>query len=91
MIVTTKHGEYDCHDIERKERRKLLKKAKKVFVDQDPDEIHDLCDEFSLIAFKDDKGVDKALKGLTAIQEDEVLVSIVCQYLGLDQEKMTGD
>ena len=90
MIVETKHGEFKCREIGRKERRKLLKRAKKVFIDQEPDKIHDLCDEFALIAFKDDKGIDKALEGLTAIQEDEVLVQLVCDYMGLDPEKQTG-
>ena len=75
----------------RKERRKWLKKAKKVFKDQDPDKIHDLCDEFAIIAFKDDKGIEKALKELSAIQEDEVLIQIVCEYMGVDLGKLTGD
>ena len=91
MIVETKHGEFECREIGRKERRKLLRTAKKVFVEQDADQIHDLCDEFALIAFKDDKGIEKALKGLTALQEDEVLVKIVCDYMGIDPEKQIGD
>ena len=91
MVSNTKHGEFECRDIGRKERRKWLKKAKKVFIKQDPDEIHDICDEFALIAFKDDKGVDKALSGLTALQEDEVLIQIVCDYLGITQGKQSGD
>ena len=91
MIVNTKYGEFNCEDINRKERRKWLKKAKKVFKDQEPDAIHDLCDEFAIIAFKDDKGIEKALKELSAIQEDEILIQIVCEYMGVDLGKLTGD
>ena len=88
MKVNTKHGEFDCRDITRAERRNHLKRVKKTFAKQDSDELHDLCDEFGEIAFKN---VDEALKGLSAIQEDEVLVSVVCAYMGIDLEKQTGD
>ena len=87
MIVNTKNGEFECRDITRAERRKHLKKVKKAFAHQDSDELHDLCDEFGKIAFKD---IDESLKGLSALQEDEVLVSVVCAYMGIDLEKQIG-
>ena len=87
MIVHTDHGEFDCRDISRTERRKHYKKVKKAFTKQDTDELHDICDDFAKIAFKN---VDKSLEGLTALQEDEVLVAVVCGYMGVDLEKQTG-
>jgi len=87
MKVNTDHGEFECRDITRVERRKHYKKVKLAFAKQDPEDLHDLCDEFAKIAFKD---IDESLKGLTALQEDEVLIAIVCGYMGVDLEKQTG-
>jgi len=87
MKVNTDHGEFECRDITRTERRKHYKKVKLAFAKQDPEDLHDLCDEFAKIAFKD---IDESLKGLTALQEDEVLIAIVCGYMGVDLEKQTG-
>tara|TARA_Y100000310_G_C20020809_1_gene507285 strand:- start:150 stop:416 length:267 start_codon:yes stop_codon:yes gene_type:complete len=88
MIVNTAHGEFNCRDITRTERRKHYRKVKLAFTKQNAEELHDLCDEFAKIAFKD---IDESLKGLSALQEDEVLIAIVCGYMGIDLEKQTGD
>ena len=88
MIVNTKHGEFECLDITRSERRKHYKKVKLAFTNQNTDELHDLCDDFAKIAFKN---ADESLKGLTAIEEDEILVAIVCGYMGIELGKQTGD
>tara|TARA_R110002020_G_scaffold436754_2_gene646917 strand:- start:442 stop:708 length:267 start_codon:yes stop_codon:yes gene_type:complete len=87
MKVNTAHGEFECRDITRTERRKHYRTVKKAFVNQETDELHKLCDEFAKIAFKD---IDKSLEGLTALQEDEVLIAIVCGYMGIDLGKQIG-
>ena len=87
MKVNTAHGEFECRDITRTERRKHYRKVKLAFVKQETDELHKLCDEFAKIAFKN---IDKSLEGLTALQEDEVLIAIVCGYMGIDLGKQIG-
>ena len=87
MKVNTAHGEFECRDITRTESRKHYRTVKKAFVNQETDELHKLCDEFAKIAFKD---IDKSLEGLTALQEDEVLIAIVCGYMGIDLGKQIG-
>jgi purine nucleoside permease len=67
MIVDTKHGQFECKDITRKERRALYKKVKTVGTQNDLSELHDLADEFAIIAFGDDKGIEKALGSLTPL------------------------
>ena len=91
MVVHTKHGEFECKDITRKQRREIYKKVKKVFVDLKPELVHDLADEFALIAFENEKGVEKNLKGLTALQEDEVLMEIINSYMGFKNPSGLGD
>ena len=91
MIVDTKHGDFEVKDITRKQRRDLYKEVKVVFANQNPEELHDLADKFSLIAIKDEKEAEEKLKGLTALQEDEVLASIMLAYMGLDTGNSTGD
>ena len=91
MVVDTKHGEFEVNDITRKERRKHYKKVKEVFADQDQAKLHDLADEFTLLAFGDDKTADDKLKGLTALEEDEVLTAIIVAYMGIVQGNSTGD
>ena len=91
MVVSTKYGEFEVKDITRKERRKHYKRVKEVFVNQDPTELHDLADEFTLLAFGDDKTADKKLEGLSALEEDEVLTSVILAYMGLDLGNSTGD
>ena len=91
MIVDTNHGEFDCRDITRKERRAFYKRVKEVFTYQDLSQLHELGDEFALLAFGDDKKAEEVLSGLTAVQEDEVLTAIIGAYMGLDLGNLTGD
>ena len=91
MIVDTKYGEFEVKDITRKERRKFYKRVKEVFSSNDENKLHDLGDEFTLLAFGDDKNADKALKSLSAVEEDQVLVAIISSYMGLDLGNLTGD
>ena len=91
MIIDTPHGEFEVKDITRKERRKFYKRVKEVFTSQDISKLHELGDEFTLVAFGDDKKADEALGSLTAIQEDEVLTAIIGSYRGLDLGNLTGD
>ena len=91
MIVDTKHGQFECNDITRKERRELYKRVKLVGVESNLSDLHDLADEFAIIAFNDEEGIEKAFKGLTPLQEDEVLNDIVANYMGFDLEKDIGD
>ena len=91
MIVTTKHGEFECKDNTRIERRKIYKRVKGVFLDNDIEKLHHLADEFTLFAFGNSKNADKALEGLSAVQEDEVLMDIISQYMGFDLKNASGD
>ena len=91
MIVDTKLGQFECKDITRKERRALYKKVKTVGTQNDLSELHDLADEFAIIAFGDDKGIEKALGSLTPLQEDEVLNEIIASYMGLELGNAIGD
>ena len=91
MIVDTPHGEFEVRDITRKERRAYYKKVKIVYSSGDFEKLHDLQDEFALVAFGDDENADKALKGLSSVQEDEVLTNIISAYMGLDLGNPTGD
>ena len=47
----------------------------------------DYCDKFALAIFDGEKGVDEALKGLSAVEEDDVLIRLVCGYMGVDVDK----
>ncbi|QDP53888.1 MAG: hypothetical protein Unbinned202contig1002_17 [Prokaryotic dsDNA virus sp.] len=91
MIVDTPHGEFEVKDITRKERRKYYRKVKTVFAEQDQEKLHDLSDEFALLAFKNDETAEKKLGNLTALQEDEVLTAIIIAYMGLKVGNSTGD
>ncbi len=91
MIIETKHGAFDCKDITRKERRKLYRKVKEVFNEQKLEDIHDLADEFALIAFGDEKKAGEVLGKLTALQEDEVLMEIINSYMGFSNPNGNGD
>ena len=88
MVISTKHGEFEVRDLTRKERRKYYRNVKKVFASGDVLLIHDLADEFALFAFKNP---DEALKGLSAVHEDEVLNEIIIQYMGIDLKNASGD
>lgn len=91
MIIDTKHGQFECKDITRKERRELYKKVKIVGIDSDISKLHDLADEFALIAFGSEKNIEKSLGRLTPLQEDEVLMIIINEYMGLESPLETGD
>lgn len=88
MIVETKHGEFEVKDITRTERRLKFKKVKAVFASADVSELHDLGDEFAELAFDDP---DQSLGGLSALEEDQVLLEIISQYMGFDLKNATGD
>ena len=91
MIVETKHGSFEVKEINRKERRKFYKKVKGVGQDNDIEKLHDLGDEFASLAFGDEKKAEKALEGLSAIQEDEVLSEIIGAYMGFNLGNPSGD
>ena len=91
MIVDTPHGEFEVNNITRKERRDYYKKVKIVYSSNKFEDLHDLQDEFTLIAFGDEENAEKALKGLSSLEEDEVLTNIISAYMGLDLGNPTGD
>ena len=90
MIVTTKHGDFDCKDITRKERRELYKDVKATFQELKPEEVHDLADKFALLAFGSEKKVAEKLGGLSALAEDEVLMEIINSYMGFNDPNGLG-
>tara|TARA_A100000172_G_scaffold51529_2_gene32431 strand:- start:193 stop:468 length:276 start_codon:yes stop_codon:yes gene_type:complete len=91
MVVDTKYGEFEVKDITRKERRKFYKRVKEVFSSNDENKLHELGDEFTLLAFGNDENADKALGKLSAVEEDKVLLTIISFYMGLDLGNLTGD
>ena len=91
MVVDTKYGEFEVKDITRKERRELYKKVKEVYSSNDESKLHELGDEFALLAFGNDENADKALGKLSAVEEDQVLVTIISFYMGIDLGNTTGD
>ena len=91
IVVETPHGQFECEDISRKKRRELYKKVKEVSSEKNIEELHDLADEFTLVAFGDEEKAEKALGKLTALQEDEVLNIIIAAYMGFDLGNPTGD
>ena len=102
MVVDTKYGEFECKDITRKDRRRFYKRVKEVFAESqrlsklknEPDnlgEMHELGNEFALLAFGDEQKAEEALGKLSAVEEDEVLVAIIGAYMGVDLGNPTGD
>jgi len=91
MIVDTKHGQFECKDMTRRQRRGLYRKVKSIFATEDMEKMHDLADEFALIAFENEKKAEKVLSGLSALQEDEVLMTIINSYMGFENPLETGD
>jgi hypothetical protein len=91
MIVDTKHGQFECKDMTRRQRRGLYRKVKSIFATEDMEKMHDLADEFALIAFENEKKAEKVLNGLSALQEDEVLMTIINSYMGFENPLETGD
>ena len=91
MIVDTKYGQFECKDITRKQRRDLYKKVKKIYSTEDMEKMHDLADEFAILAFGDEKKANDILGKLTAIEEDEVLMTIINAYMGIETPLDIGD
>ena len=91
MIVDTKHGQFECSDITRKQKRKLYKKVKEVSSVNNVSELHDLADEFATLAFGEEKKAEEKLAKLTALEEDEVLMTIINSYMGVKSPLKTGD
>lgn len=91
MIVDTKHGQFECKSITRKEKRKLYKQVKVISSSNDVSELHDLADRFAIIAFGTEEEAEKQLGNLSAIQEDEVLNEIIASYMGFELGKDIGD
>jgi len=91
MVIDTKHGQFECNEITRKQRRDLYKEVKLVGSSEDPSELHDLADKFATIAFGSEEDVNKAIGHLTPLQEDEVLNEIIAFYMGFDLGKDIGD
>ena len=84
MIVDTKYGQYECKDITRKQRRDLYKKVKQIYASEDMEKMHDLADEFAILAFGSEEKANEKLGKLTAIEEDEVLMTIINAYMGIE-------
>tara|TARA_R100000008_G_C3533705_1_gene140770 strand:- start:526 stop:801 length:276 start_codon:yes stop_codon:yes gene_type:complete len=84
MIVDTKYGQYECKDITRKQRRDLYKKVKQIYASEDMEKMHDLADEFAILAFESEEKANEKLGKLTAIEEDEVLMTIINAYMGIE-------
>ena len=90
MIVETPHGEFEVKDITRKERRKYYGRVKEVYSNNNAKELHELTDEFTLVAFGSDEEADKKLDGLSALQEDEVMTAVILSYMGIESGNDTG-
>lgn len=90
MIVDTKYGQFECKDITRKQRRELYKKVKNIYASEDMEKMHELADEFTILAFGDEKKADEKLTKLTALEEDEVLMTIINSYMGVKTPLKTG-
>lgn len=90
MIVDTKYGQFECKDITRKQRRELYKKVKNIYASEDMEKMHELADEFTILAFGDEKKADENLTKLTALEEDEVLMTIINSYMGVKTPLKTG-
>lgn len=91
MVIITKHGEFECNDITRKERRQLYGKVKVAFQDiKNPEAIHELSDEFALIAFGTEEKAGEVLGSLTVLAEDEVLMEIINSYMGFETPSGNG-
>lgn len=91
MIVETKHGQFECNNITRKQRRDLYKKVKQIYASENLEKMHELADEFTILAFGDEKKAEENLSKLSAIEEDEVLMTIVNAYMGIETPLETGD
>mgnify|MGYP001809053535 FL=1 len=90
MIVDTKYGQFECKDITRKQRRDYYRKVKEIYKSEDLEKMHDLADEFAIIAFGTEEKAEKKLGALTALEEDEVLMSIINSYMGVKDPLNNG-
>ncbi len=94
MIVETQHGSFECLSITRKQRRELYRKVKEVYKNEenvtDLEQIHDLAEEFVMVAFGTEENAEKALGGLSALEEDEVLMEIINSYMGFKNPNGVG-
>jgi hypothetical protein len=90
MIVDTKYGQFECKDITRKQRRDYYRKVKEIYKSEDLEKMHDLADEFAIIAFGTEEKAEKKLGVLTALEEDEVLMSIINSYMGVKDPLNNG-
>lgn len=90
MIVDTKYGQFECKDITRKQRRDYYRKVKEIYKSEDLEKMHDLADKFALIAFGTEEIAEKKLGVLTALEEDEVLMSIINSYMGVKDPLNNG-
>ena len=90
MIVDTKYGQFECKDITRKQRRDYYRKVKEIYKSEDLEKMHDLADEFAIIAFGTEEIAEKKLGILTALEEDEVLMSIINSYMGVKDPLNNG-
>ena len=94
MIVETQHGSFECLSITRKQRRELYRKVKEVYKNEenvtDLEQIHDLAEEFVMDAFGTEENAEKALGGLSALEEDEVLMEIINSYMGFKNPNGVG-
>ena len=92
MVINTKHGEFECKDITRKKRRELYKEVKIIYENQPikQEDIHNLADKFSTVAFGSEEEIEKALGKYTALQEDEILMEIINAYMGF-KGNISGD
>ena len=94
MIVETLNGSFECLSITRKQRRELYRKVKEVYKNEenvtDLEQIHDLAEEFVMVAFGTEENAEKALGGLSALEEDEVLMEIINSYMGFKNPNGVG-
>ena len=96
MVVDTPHGEFEVKDITRKERRKYYKKVKQVLSNNQTEEVnleslHELGDDFVILAFGNEKNAEKALGSLSVVEEDVVINSIISAYMGTNLGNPSGD
>ena len=91
MLIDTKKGSIEVADITHKKRRELYLEVKTVFDSNDIESLHKLQDKFGVIAFGSEDKFSKAMGKYSAVEEDEILVSIIMHYMGMQSGNMTGD
>ena len=91
MVIETPYGSFEGIDFTRVERRKHLREMRKVWAENDAVAQMDYCDNFAKAIFGSSKKMDEALEGLSAVEEDDVLIRLVCGYMGVDVDKVSGN